>query len=72
VYQTSRRAGSNAGIDMAKSLSVPPFSARGFGGGTKYPISLGCSTSLMSKIRRPDAMNEHATTRGFTRVGMLQ
>jgi len=26
----------------------------------------------MSKTRRPDAMNEHATIRGFVRVGMLQ
>jgi len=26
----------------------------------------------MSKTRSPEAMNEHATIRGFDRVGMLQ
>jgi len=26
----------------------------------------------MSNTRRPEAMNEHATIRGFVRVGMLQ
>jgi hypothetical protein len=34
VYQTSRCAGSNAGLDMAKSLAINPFSAAALGGET--------------------------------------
>ena len=72
MYQISRRSGTNAGCDIAKSLFVNPFSVRGSGGATKYAISFGAVRSLMSNTRRPEAMNEHATTFGSTRVGMLQ
>jgi hypothetical protein len=34
VYQTSRRSGTITGFDIAKSLAIMPFSARGWVGAT--------------------------------------
>jgi len=35
VYQTSWRAGANAGLDIAKSLACSPFDTPASGGATK-------------------------------------
>ena len=72
MNHTSWRSGTKAGCDIAKSLACPSFSALAFVGATKYPISFGCTRSLMSNSRSPETMNEQATIFGSTRDGMLQ
>ena len=72
MYQTSCRAESNAGCDIARSPPPSPPKVPSFGGEMKYATSRGRSGSSMLKTRSPELMKEQATIPGSSSRGTAQ